>query len=54
MTKLRLGPIADDKPVKLSIDLPGGLFRELTIYAEVHARATGLAEPLPAEKMPYP
>jgi len=41
MSKLRLGPIADDKPVKLAIELPGALHRELVAYAEVHAKATG-------------
>ena len=47
MSKLRLGPLIDEKPVKLSIDVPGPLIRELTDYARVHAAANGLAEPLP-------
>ncbi|WP_432768412.1 MAG: DUF2274 domain-containing protein [Sphingopyxis sp.] len=54
MSKLRLGPIADDKPVKLSVELPGALHRDLLAYAEVHAKATGLAEPLPPEKIAVP
>lgn len=54
MSKLRLGPIADDKPVKLTIELPGALHRELIDYALVHAKATGLAEPLPPEKIAVP
>lgn len=54
MSKLRLGPIADDKPVKLAIELPGALYRDLIAYAEVHAKATGLAEPLPPEKIAVP
>ncbi len=54
MSKLRLGPIADDKPVKLSIELPGALYRALIAYAEVHANATGLAEPLPPERIAVP
>jgi hypothetical protein len=54
MSKLRLGAILDDKPVKLSIELPGALYRELVAYAEVHARATGLAAPLPPEKIAVP
>jgi len=41
MSKLRLGPIADDKPVKLSIELPGALYRDLIAYAEVLARESG-------------
>lgn len=34
MTKLKLGPITEDKPVKVTIDLPGALFRDLTAYGE--------------------
>lgn len=54
MSGLRLGPIADDKPVKMSIELPGELHRDLLAYAEVHAKATGLAEPLPPERIAVP
>ncbi|KGB56005.1 hypothetical protein FG91_00889 [Sphingopyxis sp. LC81] len=54
MSKLRLGPVADDKPVKLAIELPGALYRELVTYAEVHAKTTGLGEPLPPEKIAVP
>jgi hypothetical protein len=39
--KLKLGPIADDKPVKVTLELPAALHRDLTAYAEVLARATG-------------
>ena len=54
MSALRLGPIADDRPVKLTIELPGRLHRDLLAYAEVHAKATGLAEPLAAERIAVP
>lgn len=40
MTKLKLGPIADDKPVKVTLELPASLHRDLTAYAEVLARDT--------------
>jgi hypothetical protein len=30
MAKLKLGPIADDKPVKVTVELPAGLHRDLT------------------------
>jgi hypothetical protein len=48
MTKLKLGPIADDKPVKVSLELPAALHRELTAYAEVLGRETGqiIADPI--------
>lgn len=54
MTKLKLGPVHEDKPVKLSVEIPGALFRELIAYSEVHATATGLAEPLSPEKIAVP
>jgi len=41
MTKLKLGPIADDKPVKITVELPAPLHRDLVAYAEVLARETG-------------
>jgi hypothetical protein len=40
MTKLKLGPIADDKPVKVSVEVPASLYRDLVAYAEVLARET--------------
>lgn len=41
MTKLKLGVIVDDKPIKLTIELPAQLHRDLVAYAEVLARETG-------------
>lgn len=41
MSKLKLGPLADDKPVKVSLELPAALHRDLVAYAEVLARETG-------------
>lgn len=41
MAKLKLGAIADDKPVKVSIELPATVHRDLVAYAEVLARETG-------------
>jgi hypothetical protein len=43
MTKLKLGPIAEDKPVKVTLDLPGALHRNLVAYAEALGRETGQA-----------
>jgi hypothetical protein len=37
---LRLGPIADEKPVKLTIEVPADVYRDLAIYADAHAAAT--------------
>lgn len=41
MAKLKLGPITNDKPVKVALSLPGALHRDLVAYAEVLARETG-------------
>lgn len=54
MTRLRLGPIEDEKPVKLTLELPGEIFRMLTDYAQAHARAHGLQAPLPPERLIAP
>ena len=40
MVKLKLGPITDDKPVKLSIELPAAVFRDLGAYADILAKTT--------------
>src|SRR3546814_9816850 len=36
--KLKLGPIVDDKPVKVTLELPASLHRDLTAYAEALGR----------------
>ena len=38
MAKLKLGAIADDKSVKLTVELPAAVHRDLLAYAEVLAR----------------
>jgi hypothetical protein len=48
MLKLKLGAISDDKPVKLTVELPAGVFRDLTAYAEVLARESGQTISQPA------
>jgi hypothetical protein len=46
MTKLKLGPLADDKPVKVSVELPAAVHRDLVAYAEVLGRTTGRPHPI--------
>jgi hypothetical protein len=41
MAKLKLGTITEDKPVKLTVELPASVHRDLLIYAAVLARETG-------------
>jgi hypothetical protein len=41
MSRLKLSTIEDDKPVKLSIELPAAVHRDLAVYAEALAQGTG-------------
>jgi len=41
MVKMKLGAIPDDKPVKLTIELPAAVHRDLVAYGQVLARETG-------------
>ncbi len=43
MGKLKLGPIADQKPVKVSVELSAALHRDLVAYAEALGRESGQA-----------
>lgn len=38
MGKLKLGPLEDDKPVKITVELPAALHRDLLAYAEILGR----------------
>lgn len=40
MAKLKLGAIEDDKPVKLAIELPAALHRDLVAYAQALSSET--------------
>ena len=41
MPKLKLGPILDGRPVKLTVELPAELHRDLVAYAEALSRENG-------------
>lgn len=41
MAALKLGAIIDERPVRLTIELPAAVHRDLAAYAEVLARETG-------------
>ncbi len=45
MTKLKLGTIEHDKPVKLMIELPAAVHRNLIAYAEAIGRESGQPAP---------
>nr|WP_201026317.1 DUF2274 domain-containing protein [Paramesorhizobium deserti] len=41
MTKLKLSAIPDDKPVKITVELPAEVFRDLQAYAAILAKTAG-------------
>jgi hypothetical protein len=49
LAKLKLGVIADDKPIKLTVDLPAELHRDLVAYGRVLAQETGQGAVEPAK-----
>ena len=48
MAKLKLGPIVDDKPIKVTVEMPAALHRDLRAYAEALGREQGevIADPM--------
>jgi len=53
MTKLKLGPLVDNRPVKLAVELPATVHRDLVAYAEALAAETG-GQPAAPEKLVAP
>lgn len=51
MTRLRLGPVGDHKPVKLTLEIAPTLFDAIVRYSEIHAKLTGRAVPLAPERL---
>lgn len=49
MSKLKLSTIEDDKPVKLTIEFPAAVHRNLIAYAEAIGRESGQPAPDPAK-----
>lgn len=49
MAKLKLGALADDKPVRLTVELPAAVHRDLVAYAEALGRETGQSINEPAK-----
>ncbi|WP_343699119.1 DUF2274 domain-containing protein [Caulobacter sp.] len=48
MSKLKLGPLEDETPIKITLDLPAAIHRDLLAYAQAHAAETGGKAPEPA------
>ena len=52
MTKLKLGPIADERSVKVTVELPACSHRDLIAYGEQLAQESGTAAPGPVRLIP--
>lgn len=52
MAKLKLGPIIDEKPVKVVSEFSGEAYRILVAYAEIHGRETGQPAQDPSKLIP--
>lgn len=49
MTKLKLAPLLEDKPVKVTIEIPAALHSDLTLYAQILAEEQGVMAASPAK-----
>lgn len=54
MTKLKLGPLEDDKPVKLTVELPAAVFRDLKSYTEILMKNGGATTSIEPAKLIAP
>jgi hypothetical protein len=54
MTTLKLGPLAEDRPIKVSVELPAAVHRDLVAYGEVLASETGAARPIEPARLIAP
>jgi hypothetical protein len=54
MTKLKISTIADDKPVKLTIELPAAVYRDLTAYAGLLTQPSESTKPIEPAKLIAP
>lgn len=53
MTRLKLGTLNDDKPVRLAVELPASVHRDLVAYAGILAETSGQSQ-LPPERLVAP
>lgn len=52
MSKLKLSAIDDDKPVKLTVELPATVHRDLGVYAEALGQGAGKPPIDPSKLIP--
>lgn len=54
MTKLKLSAVPDNRPVKITVELPAAVHRDLVAYAEILAGVAGDATPPDPAKLIAP
>lgn len=54
MTGLKLGPIQEDKPVKVTLEVPAPVWRDLEAYAAILGRMSGVGASPSPEKLVAP
>ncbi len=54
MTKLKLAPLMDDRPVKLTVELPASVHRDLVAYGEVLAGTASATAPIEPARLIAP
>jgi hypothetical protein len=54
MTKLKLSAVPDDRPVKITVELPAAVHRDLVAYAEILGKSAGEATPPEPAKLIAP
>lgn len=54
MTKLKLSTIPDDRPVKVTLELPAVVHRDLVAYAEILSKTSDERAPLDPVKLIAP
>jgi hypothetical protein len=52
MSKLKLGALEDDKPVKITLELPPTVHRDLLRYSEILSQETGQSTIEPTKLIP--
>jgi hypothetical protein len=51
MSTLKLGALADERPMKLTIELPGSVYRDLQRYGALLAKQNGEVAPIEPTKL---
>ena len=54
MTNLKLGRLDEELPVKVTVELPAAVHRDLVQYGELLARETGQPTPINASRLIAP